>query len=85
MNITGISASSHAPPVTGPADVTKCPPDPVPIVKPSAMKISSADTLSPAKRLVMRRPGPTPRTWMHVISAIAQSAMALRREKVSGT
>ena len=55
------------------------------MVKPSAMKISSADTLSPASTLVMSRPGPTPRTWIHVISAIAQSATSVRLENVSGT
>ena len=49
------------------------------------MKISSAETFSPASALVIRRPGPTPRTWINVISAIAQSATPARRENVSGT
>ena len=44
------------------------------------MKISSADTFSAASTLPTTRPGPTPRRWIHDISAIAASATSACRE-----
>src|SRR5262245_43006735 len=62
VNITGTSASSHASALTGPATVCRFDADPLPIVRPSTMKITNADTFNVVSTLPTTRPGPTPRT-----------------------
>jgi hypothetical protein len=80
-----MSASSQAAPDADPAVCVRFAVEPAPIENPSAMKISSAETLRPASRFVTRRPGPTPRRWISDMIAIAASAMIDCREIVRGT
>src|SRR5918993_1663456 len=85
VNITGISASSHAPGGTADAPCWRPAEEPAPTESPSAMKISRAETFKAASTFPTTRPGPTPRRWIQDINAIAASATADCREKISGT
>ena len=81
-----MSASSHAPAATGAAPWTRgSTPSRRRASSPSAMKMSSADTFSPASTFITKRPGPTPRRWIQAIRPMAASATMAWREIVSGT
>src|SRR5207249_2315166 len=85
VNMIATSARSHDVGATGAEAACRFAIEPVPNANPSAMKSTSADTLSAASTLPTIRPGPTPRTWIQAIKAITHSATRVCGEMVSGT
>ena len=80
-----MSASSHAPAATGAAPWTRFAAEPAPSVRPSAMKISSADTFSAGEHVHHEAARPDAAQVDPGHQPIAASATIACRETVSGT
>ena len=85
VNMIGMNANSQALGATGATACVRLAVDPVPKLNPRTMNIRKAPTLSAARMLLTRVPGPTPRRCTHDISQIAETATMVCGDTVSGT